>query len=540
MVTILLLASCKDAPKEKTRPEIILLSEEDNEFVDWPLKDFEKDSIPGISLEKAYEELDLMNSGQEVIVAVIDTKIDIDHEDLIQQIYVNSDEIPNNNIDDDNNGYIDDINGWNFLGYGNSESLYVGSGNHIKIIRKYDNKFSSKDSSEISSADLNAYRKYLKALQIQENDIERGQGLIEYGEALATYWDQAVEAFGSDLINDSINQQVIDSLNPKNEDEEVLVEYLGNVVAYSFQTIDFKELIRDGGYLKDSVNSVTYNERVFIGDDENNLSDIQYGNPLVHDKENKYQHGTKIAGAIAATRNNNGGLRGISNNIKIMPLSISPLGYENDKDFYLAVKYACDNKAKIINFSSGQYLAMNEDFLKKAILYAEAKDVLIVTSAGNDGINLDEPDQNMFPLDYDEDGVEFAGNLIRVGASSSVADSTLFSGFSNYGKDNVDLFAPGTLISVAHPGPRKYLWSREDGTSISAAYTSGVAALLKSHYPSLTATEIKSILMDSGKAFEIDVLLGEGKVPFSSLSKSGKILNAYNALKEAENFVGKK
>ena len=540
MVTILLWAACKEAPKEEPKQEIVLLSDEDNEFVDWPLKDFGKDSIPGISLEKAYEELNIQDSGQEVIVAVIDTKIDIEHEDLKQQIFINKDEIPNNNKDDDGNGYIDDVNGWNFLGYGDNKSLYVGSGNHMKILRKYSDQFKDKDSSEISQADEKNYKRYLKALDIQKNDIDRGQGIVEYGEILADYWKKSVDAFGDEFVNDDITRQVIDSLKPKNEEEETLVEFLGNIVDYSFQTIDFEELMTDGALLRDSVNSFSYNERLLIGDNENDLNDTDYGNPLVHDKNFKYQHGTKIAGAIAATRNNHGGIRGASNNIKIMPISISPLGYENDKDFYLAVKYACDNGADIINFSSGQYLAMNEDFLKKAILYAESKDVLIVTSAGNDGVNLDKPEDNMYPLDYDENGGEFAGNLIRVGASSSLVDENLFWAFSNYGKQNVDLFAPGTSISVAHPGPRKYLWNREDGTSMSAAYTSGVAALLKSHYPSLTSKEIKGILMDSGEKYDIDVLMGEELVPFESLSKSGRILNAYNALKEAASLAGKK
>ena len=535
---VILFVGCNQ-PLEKSETEVILLNEVDEEFTDWSLLDYENDSKPGISLEKLYAERNLINKGEEVIVAIIDTKIDLDHEDLSGRFYINEDEVPGNNIDDDDNGYIDDTNGWNFLGYGNNETVYAGSGNHIRVIRKYQKFFEGKEESEVSPDSLSLYRLYQKAKEIRQNEIEEGQRYIDYGNTLQELWDESLKTFGADIVNEKITRETIDTIQPKNEGEERLLRYLDNIVTYTFYPDDFPQYISDGQMIRDSVNSLSNDSKLLTGDSSDNLNDIDYGNGFVDDVEGIFQHGTKMAGVIAATRGNYGGIKGISNNIKIMPISIFGLGYSHDKDFYLAVKYACDNGADIINFSSGQYISPDPSILQKAITYAAERDVLIVKAAGNESTDVDDPDITFYPLDYDDNGEEFSNNLVQVGASTQTVDLNLFNAYSNYGNKNVDLFAPGTLISVLSSSKEKYRWNHEDGTSLSSAYTSGVAALLKSHFPSLSAVQIKKILMDSGKEYNVDVVVGQDTVPFSSLSKSGKILNAYNAFLKAEDIVKK-
>ncbi|MCG2612222.1 S8 family serine peptidase [Flavobacterium sp. SM15] len=251
-------------------------------------------------------------------------------------------------------------------------------------------------------------------------------------------------------------------------------------------------------------------------------------------------HSTKVAGVISSNRFNKIGAIGFSVKIKIMPLNISPIGDEHDKDIAKAICYAVDNGAKVINMSFGKGFSAEKELVLDAIKYAEKHEVLIVHSAGNNSYNIDF--NPFFPNDigYDGESVEISTNFINVGSTSRRLDSTFVSGFSNYGKQNVDLFAPGEEIYTTAPG-NKYVF--DSGTSLAAPMVSGTAALIWLYYPNLSAKEVKQIIMNSGTAYDLEVLVPGKKgvkAHFSELSKSGKVLNVYNAMKLAKKISKRK
>nr|WP_244299785.1 S8 family serine peptidase [Aquimarina algiphila] len=278
-----------------------------------------------------------------------------------------------------------------------------------------------------------------------------------------------------------------------------------------------------------------YNGRKLIGDDPNIFGDGRYGNNDLAGDLTLESHGTNVAAIIAATRNNNLGMNGVLNSVKIMPVRIVPRGDEYDKDIAHAIRYAVDNGAKIINMSFGKEYSLNKKFVSDAIKYATKHDVLLICSAGNESSNADE--KEFYPNDYDSNtGLEISNSFISVGASSYSLNKWILTYFSNYGEKNVDIFAPGKDIYTAKPNNK---YESDAGTSFSAPLVSGIAALIKSYYPKLKAPEIKQILMNSGTSYQINVKIeledGTKKlVPFSELSKSGKIVNAYNALLMSE------
>jgi subtilisin family serine protease len=277
--------------------------------------------------------------------------------------------------------------------------------------------------------------------------------------------------------------------------------------------------------------NLNYYDRKNIDSKPDDISFINYGNPYISKNMDEFYHGTLIAGLIGANRGNAIGINGITNNVKIMPLAISSNGEEHDKDIALAIRYAVDNGAEIINMSFGKNFSLYKEWVFEAIKYAEKSNVLIVSSAGNSSYNLNEYN-NYYPNDNIENQEEVANNFLLVGSISNKLDNSFLSYYSNYGNIDVDIFAPGETIYTTLPS-NKYKY--DNGTSLASAITSGVAALIFSYYPNLTASQVKHILMDSGLEYTIEVNTPtkEDKnktTPFNQLSKSGKVLNAYNAL----------
>lgn len=325
---------------------------------------------------------------------------------------------------------------------------------------------------------------------------------------------------------------------------------IGAMIGFLKRKFDLKEntledIIETKIQLDSIVNknlNLNFNEREALGD---NAYDLQkgYGNNFVSNNKvghRKIQdHCTKVSGIIAANRNNDFGINGISEMAKIMPLNISYSGDEHDKDIAMAIYYAVDNGAKVINMSFGKEFSLHKKWVSDAYKYAESNNVLIVHCAGNDSFNVDENPYYPNDVDY-ENPHEVVDNFINVGATTAKADSTLVASFSNYGKKNVDLFAPGDKIYTTTAGNG---YAYDSGTSLAAPMVSGTAALIWSYYPKLTAKEVKQIILESGTAYDMDVLIpgGEGKkAKFSELSKSGKVLNVYNAMQLAEKVSKKK
>jgi subtilisin family serine protease len=273
-----------------------------------------------------------------------------------------------------------------------------------------------------------------------------------------------------------------------------------------------------------------------IGDNYYSLADRFYGNADVMGPDP--DHGTHVSGLIAAQRNNGIGIDGVADNVRIMMLRVVPDGDEYDKDIALAIRYAVDNGAKVINMSFGKSFSPEKVWVDSAIRYAETKDVLVLHSSGNEGANIDE--KEVFPNPWLKQWNTIAGNFITVGASSDPKISgSLTAEFSNYGKERVDVFAPGVKIYSTMPGGNQY--GNQQGTSMSTPIVSGIAALLRSYYPNLSATQVKKIIEKSvwiPDAANLCFRPGAKAdiVPFTTLSRTGGIVNAYNAVVAADQF----
>ncbi|GAA4275989.1 S8 family peptidase [Aquimarina mytili] len=508
----------------------------DKEFEGWQYKDIFEDTVPGISLEKAYREFLKDKKGDSIIVAVIDTEIDIAHEDLKEQIWVNTNEIAENGIDDDHNGYIDDINGWNFIGNVNGENIIHSNYEFIRLIRKFKVLFHNKTVDRITSNQIKDFETYQKALKLLGETKKSKLQQLENVKGFINKYNKAQQILKAHLAVDSITKEQLLALHST---DTIIKKHQKTLISYINRGFTENTLL---GYLEQTQESIDksldfdYQEREIIGDDPNDINDIHYGNNNVSGNLDKLYHGTLMAGIIAAKRGNKLGNEGILNEVKIMPLCISANGDEFDKDIALAIRYAVDNGAKIINMSSGKQFSMNRQWVNDAIKYAAKKDVLFITSAGNSGLNLDDKEHNYYPNDINTDGSEISDNFMMIGASSYTLNKRLIYYKTNHGKNNVDLFAPGYKVYTTLPN-NKYRYSR--GTSAATPIVSGIAALIRSHYPDLSASQVKEILMKSGISYNIDVEIildddTKKMVPFSSLSKSGKVVNAYNALLLAE------
>jgi len=478
----------------------------------WSFLDIVKDTVPGMSVDKAYSELIKNKKGEKVIVAVADTGFDIDHQDLKPVVWTNAKEIPDNGIDDDNNGYIDDIHGWNFLGAIGSENL-----EYTRIIKKSD------DGSET----------YKKAKKIFDK---------EYEEALASkqqmdFITNADKVIQKAIQKENYTQEELKAFQPKDQMTSQYKNVMLSVMAQSGP--EFRKEIKE--YL-DEINSevnyklnLEFNGRKLVGDNVEDITDKKYGNNIVYgpDKKESY-HGTHVAGIIGAVRGNNIGIDGIANNVALMAVRVVPNGDEYDKDVALGIRYAVDNGAKIINGSFGKSFSTHKEWVWDAFKYAAEKDVLIVLASGNEGSDLDAEDR--YPNDRNG-ASEIANNVIKVGALNYVYGTDLIASFSNYGTEDVDVYAPGVKIYSTYPNDEYHYL---DGTSMASPNVAGVAALIRSYYPTLTAVQVKQILMESGISTSKEVsLAGEksNKRPFTTASKSGKMVNAYNALIMAEKMA---
>lgn len=502
------------------------------EIRDWPIADLLTDSIPGMSLVPAYNFI-ADKKGTTVIVGVVDSGIDIDHEDLVASKWLNSDEIAGNNLDDDKNGYVDDINGWNFLGgegKATPEQLEV-----TRIYKKLSEKFEGKTEDQIASADKTDYTLYQKVKKDFEKRVDEANKNYEYYTSLQKMLadsDEYAQKFNkSDYSLEDLNTL-------PNEDQNPL---LMRVISSGGTVQETQDQLQGGidyyGSQVHTMYNLDFNGRT-TSDNPYDIKDVPYGNAFVIGSKDDELHGTHVSGIILATRDNGKGMNGVAKNVKLLSVRTVPDGDEYDKDVALALRYAVDNGAKVINMSFGKSYSPNPEWVYDAIKYAASKDVLLVHAAGNDHKNIDKSDN--FPNDAEDKLNEYADNVITIGAMTRHYDEDLVATFSNYGKVNVDLFAPGLEIYSTVP---KDEYRSLQGTSMAAPEVAGVAALVRSYYPELSASQVKHILMNSGTKVNLEVKLPGGagkKVPFSELSVSGRVLNAYNALVMADKMVNGK
>lgn len=505
----------------------------------WFNLDQKKDKVPGVSTERAYNELLKDKKSTTVIVAVIDGGTEVDHEDLAPVIWINSGEIPNNNIDDDKNGYIDDVNGWNFIG---GKAGDVNQDN-LELTRVYKQLSAKYNGSAPKTG--SEYDEYLKVKADYEKRKKRSQSNLAFYSELIKSVDGVIKSIGTETPT----AKQLKEFKPANPLEKQIVKAASeNKIPFSA----IKEELNGAIAHFNSELNVHLNEdldsRAVVGDNYSDVSEKYYGNN--HYEGPSGDHGTHVAGIIAAVRNNDKGMKGVSDNVKIMVVRVVPDGDERDKDIANGIRYAVDNGAKIINMSFGKSYSPYKSAVDEAVKYAVSKDVLLVHAAGNDGRNTDTT--NNFPRDAYANNTGVASSWLEIGASNWEDGKNIPATFSNYGKQNVDVFAPGVDIYSTIPDSK---YASFDGTSMAAPVTAGVAALLRSYYPTLTAVQTKDILMQSavkvkGKVFLPGAVAHKRKIPLmgsvkrkvkmTDLCQTGAVINAYEAVKMAEEMVSKK
>lgn len=551
----------------------------------WFNLDLLTDGYFGISTEKAYVEL-LKNQKpkQKVIVAVIDGGTDIKHEDLKDVLWTNKKEIPGNGIDDDGNGYVDDVHGWNFIGSKKGNLAYDNL-ELVRIKRKLEPKYRSViRTTVLDSAEKEEYNLYRKVVSDFGKKYDEASSVFPIYIAIKKVMDSVA----------MVNQKKIASLDDieKYKADDEMEEYIKKIIRKGskdegsiekfYQSIEkgYKELEVMLKYNLDE----TYDERnTLVGDNYENSNERIYGNNDV--KGPDADHGTHVSGIIGANRKNDIGIKGVAGNVSIMTIRVVPQGDERDKDVANGIRYAVDNGARVVNMSFGKGYKWDKKVVDEAIKYAEAKGVLLVHAAGNDNQNndisdnfptkyYDSPEADAYnkknrkvevkpfmppapntmnggpaipprgsfskaiPLDVAKYELPHAKNWITVGASAYKDDDDVKASFSNYGKHTVDVFAPGFMINSTIPNNK---YEEFDGTSMAAPVVSGLAALILSYYPQFTAVDVKDIIMKSVSKVTRKVKYTNEKeevlrVNFSELCISGGIVNAYNALKMAETY----
>ena len=486
-----------------------------DELKTWPHRDLLTTGYPGISLAEAYKALE-GRKAQTVIVGVVDSGVDINHEDLKSIIWTNPKEIPNNGIDDDKNGYVDDVHGWNFLGEINQDNL-----EYVRILKKGDT----------SDPD------YKRAEEKYDKEFKDANEKIELYSQIKERIAQSDALIQKHLGKKEYTEEDLDKIDASSLQLLGAVRGMKYLLSNGVSVKETLEELSEGikhyeDRLKYGLNK-EFNPRKVLNDNPDDINDKIYGNNnVIGPTAEGALHGTHVAGIIAAVRHNNIGIDGVADHVRIMPVRTVPDGDEYDKDVALALRYAIDNGAKVINTSFGKEFSPHKEWVYDALKYAAEKDVLIVNAAGNDTKNVDV--QLTFP-DDNINGKEFTDTMITIGALNYEYNENLVASFSNYGKNNVDLFSPGVQIYATVP-ENKYKFL--DGTSMAAPEVAGVAALIRAYFPKLKAREVKQILMESGLTPTAkEVLVGgrgeEGEAKrmlFSELSKSGKIVNAYNAI----------
>lgn len=484
-------------------------------------------------MEKVYATLLKNRPSRSVIVAVIDGGVDIGHEDLQRVIWTNEKEVSGNGIDDDKNGYIDDVHGWNFIGGkgGNvNEDTYELTREFIRL----EKRFGSMSESKIPRKQKAAYEKYKKIKEKYAILRDKNQAEYELYSNLNKNITMSIDTLKAVMRVDRVTREALDTFRTSNPTLAFAKGFTASMLRRmgpdsDIETIlkelqeatDYYRVIVEYGY------NAAFDSRQIIGDNYQNWREKYYGNNDV--KGPDASHGTHVAGIIAADRTNDLGINGISDNVKIMSVRTVPNGDERDKDVANAIRYAVDNGAKIINMSFGKSYSPEKEVVDEAVAYAEKNGVLLIHAAGNESDDTDK--EPRYPTRRFLNGKE-AKNWLEVGASAAGSDEDFVGSFSNYGKKTVDFFSPGVDIYSTVPNNR---YKSESGTSMAAPVASGIAALLWSYFPDLTVTQVIDILRQSTRKFDgLKVSRpGGGTAAFSELSSTGGVVNAYEAIKMA-------
>ncbi len=500
----------------------------------WYHSDIQDSGYAGISLKQAEKFVKEKNlESKEVIVAIIDSGIDTSHLDIKPNFWVNKGEVPYNGIDDDGNGYIDDIHGWDFLSSPAGKQVDGETLEYTRLYRELRPKYKDLEQKDVDKSNKVEYNLYLqvkaqyeKGLAEVNEDLKTIENIVRIKESVKNILDKYFDR--EDYTIEDVRAIKAESDRLKKAKDMFIILHDSKLDDKTLANWKENETSRKSKQL-----NILYNPRPqIVKDDINDINDSIYGsNALFCGKSSN--HGTGVASIVGAVRDNGIGFNGIAPNVKLMIIRVVPGGDEYDKDVALAIRYAVKMGAQIINCSFGKDYSPNKQFVDDAVKFAEKNNVLIVHASGNDAKNIELG--NNFPTKKLNDGT-IPKNWIEVGASNKIPGKELVADFSNYGITLIDIFSPGVDIYGANINNQ---FDFSDGTSDAAPVVSGVAAFLLSYYPSLTAEQVKTIIVNSGVYYgdlKVEVPSNNGKkkkAKFKKLSNSGRVVNLYNAVKMA-------
>jgi len=496
---------------------------------DWYHLDQVPRSGPGLDTRTAYQTVLENRAPRDTVrVAIIDSGFDIDHEDLSGKVWTNADEVPGNEVDDDGNGYVDDVHGWNFIGGPNGKSVNEDTYELTRIYVNLRERFAEVDSAEVPSGARDRYQRYQKIKRTFKRKRRQAKQRLKKVKKAQDAVQASVKTLKQHLQTDTLTKEKVLSVSSSKKK----VRRAQRTLRYFYnQNLTPSDLQDYRNHLERKVEynyNPDFNPRPIVGDDYSDKTERSYGNNDVVGPD--ASHGTHVAGIVGAVRTNDIGMDGVARGVRLMSVRTVPNGDERDKDVANAIRYAVDNGADVINMSFGKRYSPNKEVVDDAVQYADSMGVLMVHAAGNDGSNVDSTKN--YPTSHDQNGGQ-AKLWIEVGASSWKGGKQLAAPFSNYGDERVDVFAPGQSIYSTVPNDK---YDRNNGTSMAAPMVSGLAALMMACYPSLSPAQVRSIILDTATRYKEQIVSrpgGTGTVRFGKLSQTGGIVNAHAALRRA-------
>jgi cell wall-associated protease len=506
----------------------------------WHQMDLKTDGYYGVSLNQAYLFLKGKKS-KTVVVTTIDSGIDTTQKDLQSILWVNPKEIPANGKDDDNDGFIDDVHGWDFLGGKDGKVDNAETEEEVRQYNKLKDKYLTLANAPAGQEKEYAFWQQVKttydtSFNKAQNDIKELTQEVNILSATNFYIKKELKLQSDQTFDIHDLDKIKTSNDTVNQSKTVWESVFGQIGESTNNAKVLKDITEYYAKQNNTVNPDLDIRARIVGDNPDVNDGKPYGNNIL--KTSEASHGTGVAGLIGAIRGNGYGIDGIADNVRIMAVKAVPNGDEYDKDIANAIHYAVDHGAEVVNMSFGKKISPHKEWVDAAFKYAAAHDVLLVMASGNDGQDIDAKPE--FPNRLYLDGTT-TDNVINVGASGPRADTTLAADFSNYGKNNVDIFSPGVKVTSIDMDAE---FNTEDGTSFSSPIVAGIACLIREYYPKLTASQVKKAILDSATPLTgmmVNKPGGKGvKVDFSTLSRTGGIVNAYRALEIASKMKGEK
>ena len=520
---------------------------QNNDLKTWYHKDFSTTNVYGVNTDNAYKFLESKGlKPRTIVVGVLDSGVEVDHPGLINNMWKNPNEIPNNGIDDDKNGYVDDIYGWNFIG-GKTADVDADNLEVTRMVKKYQPIFEGTDSAKNKANQAKMPEEYAMYQKSKKLFDEKGSEAKQYYQYFSGF-NNAIPSIIKTLNGKTLTKANLAAIKPASQEDSRNLQILNSLVQEAENVgktpKEVEELLKKEveGALKHYESQATkhYNldfdpRKEIVGDNYDNYNEKNYGNN--HYEGPDASHGTHVSGTIAGLPHGNEVQYGVAHKVaKIMTVRAVPDGDERDKDVANAIRYAVDNGAKILNMSFGKAVSPGKKHVWEAMKYAEKKGVLLVKAAGNDNQNIGE--NEYFPTNFmkQSDEKPFVSNMIVVGASTNNSQN-LRARFSNYNGKMVDVFAPGQEIYSTVPDAKyEYL----QGTSMASPVVAGAAAVLWAYMPSLTPQQIKEALVKTVNKSTVNANV-DSNANFDQISVAGGVIDLYKAAQYAyDNFYNKK